>query len=370
MGLRALPRLMVVAALSGSLVACSVGAVPAKERARKDAAVVPPGGVLVRGAGATFPAPLYERWFQRYSADHPSTVITYDAVGSGEGIRRFTGTNVDADERVDFGASDAALRDDELAKVSGGAFIVPLTAGSVALAYELSDLPGDLRLSRDAYTGIFLGTIHTWNDPRIARTNPGVKLPNLTISTVVRQDASGTTFAFTRHLDAVSPEWHAQFGPATHVNWPGDSMRASGNEGVAARIKQAEGSIGYVSYEFARKIGLKVARLQNRAGQFVAPVEAASSAALAEAPVLEHLRLSISDPTTPDAYPIVTFTWVMLYRSYSDPRTADAVRALFRWCLADGQRDAADLGYVPLPPAVVQRSLAALDFARPAVTTR
>jgi phosphate transport system substrate-binding protein len=342
---------------------CSVDAVPAREAGRRPAPAVPAGGVLIRGAGATFPAVLYEEWFRRYQADHPSSVITYDAVGSGEGIRRFIASEVKDEERVEFGASDAAMRDDEMARVPAGAVLIPLTAGSVVLAY---DLPGvaTLKLSREATAGIFLGTIRTWNDPRIARTNPGLKLPNLTIATVVRQDGSGTTFAFTKHLDAANETWRARYGPATLIDWPGNSMRASGNEGVAAKIKQSMGSVGYVSYEFAREAGLDIALLENHAGEFVGPTEASTAAAFAGAELPDNMRLYIADPSARGAYPIVTLTWVLLYRTYPDAQAYQALHDLFKWCLTDGQQYAAGLGYIPLPPRIVTRSLAALDEVR------
>jgi phosphate transport system substrate-binding protein len=320
--------------------------------------------MLIQGAGATFPSVLYDTWFHVYQIDHPRTVIAYEPVGSGEGIRRFIGEGVKDEERVEFGASDAALRDDEIARVPAGALLLPVTAGSVAIAYNLPDLPGDLRLSRQAYADIFLGQIRNWNDQRIARTNPGVRLPNLTIATVVRQDSSGTTFAFTKHLDAMGDAWRSRFGPATLVNWPGNSMRATGNEGVAARITQSVGSIGYVSYEFARKADLKVARLENRGGHFVLPSDRGSFAALETAQLPENLRLFIPDPDGAESYPIVTLTWILLYRHYADPRQAQELRDLFRWCLTDGQKYAADLGYAPLPANVASRSLAALDTLR------
>jgi len=193
-------------------------------------ATLPPGSILLTGAGATFPSVLYNRWFTVYRDSHPNTFIKYAAVGSGEGVRRFIGTNVAEEEKVDFGASDSAMSDAEIARADQGALMVPLTAGCVVLAYNLPELPGDLKLSRKAYTGIFLGEIKQWNDPLIAQSNPGVKLPNRTIATVVRQDGSGTTFAFTKNLDAVSEKWRSQFGPATLVNWPGNAMRAKGNE--------------------------------------------------------------------------------------------------------------------------------------------
>jgi phosphate transport system substrate-binding protein len=342
--------------------ACSAGAVPAKTNARPMPAV-PAGGLLLQGAGATFPEVLYDEWFRQYESAHPLTVITYDAVGSGEGVRRFVGRTATDDERVDFGASDAALRDDEIAAVPSGALLLPLTAGSVALAYNLPDVPA-LRLSRQALIGIFMGQIRSWNDPLIARTNPGVKLPNLTIATVVRQDGSGTTFAFTKHLDAISDTWRSEYGAATLVNWPGNSMRASGNEGVASKIKQSVGAIGYVSYEFAIRAGLTTAMLQNRGGNYVAPGAESSMAALRDVELPENMRLYVPDPEQSRAYPIVTLTWVMLYRQYDDPKKANELNDLFRWCLTSGQAYAANLGYTPLPAQIQQRAIAALDGIR------
>ena len=359
----AVTRAAVIVLAAGLLAGCSATSVPSKESGNRNPPVVPAGGLLIRGAGATFPSVLYQEWFRRYQADHPDRVIAYDVVGSGEGIRRFIGRALPPDERIDFGASDAALQDDQIAMVPGGARLIPLTAGSVVLAYNLPDVADDLRLSRDAYAGIFLGTIRNWNDPRIARTNPRVKLPNLTITTVVRQDSSGTTFAFTKHLDAISEAWRSQFGAATLVNWPGNSMRALGNEGIAARINQSIGSVGYVGHEFAKKLGLRAALLENRAGHLIGPTETAAAAALSEAELPDNMRVFIADPSGPEAYPIVTLTWVLLYRSYPDTRTGQTLHDLFRWCLTDGQRYASGLGYVPLPPEIVRRSLAALEVS-------
>ena len=321
----------------------------------------PPGGILLRGAGATFPSVLYKRWFEVYQNEHPKTVISYDTVGSGEGIRRFMGKNIKEEELVDFGASDAAMRDEDISQVPGGVVLLPLTAGSVALAYNLPGLPADIKLSRKAYTGIFLGEIKKWNDPAIAKTNPGVKLPKLSIATVVRQDSSGTTYAFTKHLDAISEKWRAQHGPAILVNWPGNAMRAKGNEGVAGLIKHSIGSIGYVGYEFARQLGLKLAVLENRAGKFVKPTDQSCTAALAGAEMPENLRVFVPDPSGQDSYPIVTFTWILLYKNYPDPEKVKSVRDLFHWCLLEGQNYAPRLGYVRLPANVTEKALAALN---------
>jgi phosphate transport system substrate-binding protein len=362
-GLRSIGGLLLVLAVFAAS-GWSAGAVPRKDSARPDSRVLPPDAVLLRGAGATFPLALYQKWFATYEASHPKAAIDYEAVGSGEGVRRFIGAHVEADERVDFGASDAAMRDDEMAAVADGAVLVPMTAGSVALAYNLPGVDADLRLSRQAYVGIFTGVIRSWNDPLIARSNPGVKLPNLTIATVVRQDGSGTTFAWTKHLDAINEGWRTRYGAATLINWPGNSMRATGNEGVASRIRASVGSIGYVGYEFARRAGLRVARLENRAGNFVLPSDRSASAALAGAEMPENLRLYVPDPAGSDAYPVVTLTWVLVYAHYPDFPKTQAVHDLFRWCLTEGQQYAAGLGYAPLPTAIAQRSLAALDSVR------
>ena len=326
---------------------------------------LPPGATVLTGAGATFPSVLYKRWFTVYHDSHPDTYIKYAAVGSGEGIRRFAGKNVAEDERVDFGASDAAMSDAQIADVANDVLMVPATAGCVVLAYNLPGFNGGLKLSRKAYAGIFLGEITSWNDPIIAQSNPGVKLPKLTIVTVVRQDSSGTTFAFTRNLDAISDHWRGQFGPATLVNWPGNAMRAKGNEGIAGLVEKSVGSIGYVGYEFARRIGLDTATLENKDGKFVKSSEQGCSTALATTEIPANLRMFVPDPAGADAYPIATFSWILLRKSYNNPQTADALRKLFQWSLQDGQRYASQLGYVPLPPTVVEKALAAVNSISP-----
>jgi len=347
--------LLAVAVLSAAALNCC-----SSSDRKAETIKAPAGGILLRGAGATFPAPLYKRWFESYQKDHDKTVVSYEAVGSGEGIRRFIGNNVKDDERIDFGASDAAMKDEDMAQVPGGAVLLPVTAGSVVLAYNLPDIEGDLKLSRKAYAGIFMGTVKYWNDPLIVQTNPGMKLPKFSIATVVRQDSSGTTYAFTKHLDAINEAWRMEHGPATLVNWPGNAMRAKGNEGVASRINQSLGSIGYVSYDFARKLGLKLALLENREGRFVKPTQQSLTAALATAQMPENLRVYIPDPAGQDAYPIVTFTWILLHKTYTNPETATAIHSLFSWCLTDGQEYAPDLGYVALPPNITKKSLEAL----------
>jgi phosphate transport system substrate-binding protein len=352
---RVLARSACLIAIAAALVVVGCNASPASNKAAK--IDVPPGAVLLRGAGATFPSLLYKSWFAAYQKSHPQTVIVYDAVGSGEGIRRFVGSNVEEAEEVDFGASDAALTDEQIAHVPSGARLLPMTAGSIAIAYNLPNFDGELKLSRDALAGIFTGEIKSWNDPRIARANPGAHLPNLTIVTVVRQDSSGTTFAFTKHLDAISDTWRTLYGPVTLANWPGNAIRAQGNEGVAGTIEHAEGSIGYVGYEFAKRLGLKMASVQNKSRNFIAPSPESASVALANVQLPENLRVFVPDPDGPNSYPIVTMTWILVYNKYTDPKKAAMLKDLFAWCLGDGQHQAESLGYVPLPSNVVSRSL-------------
>jgi phosphate transport system substrate-binding protein len=330
-----------------------------------DTVHAPPGGILLRGAGATFPSVLYKKWFAEYQGAHPDVAIAYDAVGSGEGVQRFIAAGRQQAEAVDFGASDAAMTDEQMAHVGRGVLLLPVTAGTVAVAYNLPEFEGELKLSRDALADIFLGRIKSWNDPAIARTNPGAVLPKLTIVTVARQDASGTTFAFTKHLDAISPEWSARYGAATLIAWPGNTMLARGNENVAGRIQHSEGSIGYVGYEFAHRLGLQMASLQNSDGNFVRPGERGGTAALAAADLPPNLRLFIANPAGREAYPIVTFSWILLYKRYDDARKDKALHDLFRWCLNDGQKFASELGFVPLSPNVTSKALAAMGDVDP-----
>src|SRR5437016_9544049 len=286
----------------------------------------------LRGAGSTFSAALYNQWIENYHREHPAISIIYDAVGSGEGVRRFVAGT------VDFGASDVVLSDREAAQISRGAVMVPSTAGMVVLAYNLPGMRGELRLPRDVYPGVLSGQIRYWDDPRIRQPNPGIDLPHRDIVIVARRDSSGTTFALTSHLAAISRAWREQgLGVGKLVEWPSAAMLASGNEGVASRIKISEGSIGYVEFGFAKRLGLPMALLQNSAGKFVAPNETTGRAALADAAAKTPVELnqSIVDPSGADAYPIVTFSWLLLYRDYAEPGRAGPVRdrvARGRWC--------------------------------------
>ncbi len=316
------------------------------------------GSLELRGGGATFPAPLYQRWIRIFAEQHPNVQISYAAVGSGEGIRGFLA------EELDFAGSDAALSDEQMAQVKRGAQLVPATAGVIVLAYHVKGLSGPLKLPRDVYEDIFAGKITQWNDVRIKAANPELDLPNQNITIVARQDSSGTTYAFTNHLSTVSREWRDR-GPGVGkvVDWPGSAMAARGNEGVASRIKVSEGSIGYIEYGFAKRLGLPMAWLENKAGRFVEPNDQSGAKALARNSKLmpDNLRLLIPDPVGEDAYPIVTLSWLLLYQHYPDPAKASALKQFVTFGLTEGQRYSRELGYVPLPDEIVSRSWKALE---------
>jgi phosphate transport system substrate-binding protein len=316
----------------------------------------------LRGAGSTFSAPLYDRWISGFIHVNPSIAVNYEAVGSGEGVARFVGN------AVDFAGSDVPLPASEAAKVARGVIQAPSTAGMIVLAYNLPGLAGELKLPQDVYVDIFLGRIRTWDDPRIKAANSGLALPSKNIAVIVRQDSSGTTFAFTSHLAAVSNRWVAE-GPGVGkiVAWPQAAMIARGSEGMAARIKISEGSIGYVEYGFAHRLSLPVASLQNREGRFVAPSQASGTVALAASAGagLDALAASMTNPPGVEAYPIVTYSWLLLYGNYPVDR-AKAVISFVDWGLSEGQVFAADLGYLTLPPAVVELGKSALAHVREA----
>jgi phosphate transport system substrate-binding protein len=322
-----------------------------------------PRDLWLRGAGATFPAPLYNAWIKAYQARSGTVSLTYDAIGSGAGLGQFvTGS-------VDFAGSDAPISDADVAKVERGVVSVPATAGMIVLAYSLPEGVGPLKLSREAYAGIFAGEITEWDDPRIQASNPGAELPNTTIAVVTRRDASGTTFAFTKHLQTISPAWQQKgLGAGTLVSWPAGAMKVPGNEGVAQRIKISEGAIGYVEYGFAKRLGLPVAALENKAGAFILPTAETGAAALSEAAgaMDEKLRVSIADAAGQAAYPIVTYSWLLLYGQYPDGRKAEAIRDFVAWGLTDGQKlqDEALSGYIPLPANVVAKGQQALATVR------
>lgn len=309
--------------------------------------------VTINGAGASFPAPLYQRWFAGLRKKNPNLQVNYQSVGSGAGVKQFVA------ETVDFGASDVAMKDEEIGKVKKGALLLPMTAGSIVLAYNLPGVEG-LKLSREAYVDILLGKITKWNDPKIAAANEGANLPDKEITIVHRSDGSGTTGVFTKHLSAVSSEWKEKVGDGKTVSWP-KGIGGKGNEGVTQLIKQTEGSIGYIEYGYAKQNGLTYAGLENKAGKFVVPTDESASKTLDAVTLPENLRAFIVDPEGDDSYPVVTYSWILAYKTYDDPVKAKAMEVMIQYGLNEGQEVSKELGYVPLPDSVKQKVAQAAD---------
>ncbi len=304
------------------------------------------------GAGATFPAPLYQRWGVEYNKLHSEVQVNYQSVGSGAGVKNFTAGV------VDFGASDAAMSDAEIAKVSKGVVMIPATAGEIVYAYNLPGVE-NLKLSREAMAGIYLGTVTNWNDPVIAKANEGVKLPNLPIQVAYRSDGSGTTYVFTQHLSAISKDFADKVGTDKSVTFPA-GVGGKGNEGVTALVKQSPGAVGYVEYGYAKNNGLSMASLQNKSGNFVAPGSESGAATLANVTMPDNLRIWPVDPEGANDYPIASFTWLLLYKKYDDAAKLKALKGFVEWGLTAGQAFSEELGYIPLPGPVVEKAKAAL----------
>jgi phosphate transport system substrate-binding protein len=319
------------------------------------AATVPPGKagaqeVRLIGSGASFPFPIYSAWFKDFSKQNNGVTVDYQAKGSGAGIQDFI------NHTVDFAGSDAAMTDEEIAKVSDGVVLLPVTAGEIVLAYNLPGSPKELKLPHDVYPDIFLGKITKWNDPRIAAANPSLKLPDLQITVVRRSDSSGTTFVFTKHLSAISQAFAKEVGSGTTVQWPkGEKMVAAPkNDGVTATIKQTPGAIGYIEYGYAKLTKADSALLQNKAGNYVAASDKSGAATLASAVLGPDLRGWIEDPAGAEAYPIATFTWLLAYKK-QDAKKAEWMRKLVEYCVTKGQSISDSMGYIPLPTNVVDK---------------
>jgi phosphate transport system substrate-binding protein len=313
------------------------------------------GTISLSGAGATFPAPLYQRWFSEYNKTNPNVQISYQSVGSGAGVKQFIA------KTVDFGASDAPLNDKDRAqypKDLGQPLQVPMTGGAVVLAYNVDGVD-NLKLSRETYCGIAEGTIKRWNDPKIVKDNANAKLPDADIAFTHRSDGSGTTYLFTSHLKAACPGWKA--GAAKSVEWP-VGTGAKGNEGITAQIQQTKNAVGYVEYAYAKENNLKFAELQNKAGSFVAATPESAAKSLEGATLPADFSLQVPDPAAKDAYPIVGLTWLLLYGQYSDPAKADALKNFIKWAYSEeGTKYAAELGYLPIPQDISSKATAALD---------
>ncbi|MBW8768302.1 MAG: phosphate ABC transporter substrate-binding protein PstS [Gemmatimonadetes bacterium] len=315
-------------------------------------------GADLTGAGATFPYPLYSKWFDAY-AKKSGVKINYQSIGSGGGIRQLS------EQTVDFGASDAPMSDAEMAKAKGGPVLhIPTALGAVALVYNLPDLGAPLKLTGDVIAAIFQGQLTKWNDARIAALNPGTRLPATDILVVHRSDGSGTSYVFTDYLANVSPGWAAKPGKGKEVQWP-VGLGAKGNEGVAGQVKQTPGAIGYVELAYATQNKMNMAAVKNAAGAFVAPsiasVTAAAAGAAGKLPATTDYRVSIVNAPGAGVYPISSFTWIIAYSRQADAAKGKKLTDFLRWALNEGQGMEASLDYAPLPEGMRTALLTRLD---------
>jgi phosphate transport system substrate-binding protein len=305
--------------------------------------------MMINGAGATFPYPIYSKWFDEYVKVDPSVRFNYQSIGSGGGQKQILA------QTVDFGASDGPMSDENLAKAPGKILHIPTVAGAVVLTYNLTGNPS-LKLDADTIAGIFLGQIKKWNDPKLTSLNPGTKLPDQDIVVVHRSDGSGTTFIFTDYLSKVSSEWKQKAGNNTSVNWP-TGIGGKGNEGVSGQVKQTPGAIGYVELIYAIQNKMPYAEVKNSAGQFVKPTIDSVTAALATAEIPDDFRFSMTNAPGKDAYPICGATWLLVYEQQKDPAKGKKLVEFLKWAAKDGEKMAKDLDYAPLPETVQERVL-------------
>ncbi|TAL13472.1 MAG: phosphate ABC transporter substrate-binding protein PstS [Chloroflexota bacterium] len=319
----------------------------------------PSSDVVLQGAGATFPNPLYQVWFEAFNYKYNNIQIDYQSIGSGGGIKAIT------EQTVDFGASDAPMKDAEIAALPAGTTMlhIPTALGAVVVIFNLGDVK-DLNLDADNVANIFLGNITNWNDPAIAANNPGVTLPDQAIRVVHRSDGSGTTNAFTTYLDTVSAEWHDKVGKGKEVNWP-TGIGAPGNDGVAGGVKGDAnvGAVGYVELNYATTAGLTSAKLKNAAGKFVAGstdgVTAAAEGAAASFPA-DFRQAPIINGAGDATYPLASYTYLLVYKDQTDAVKGQTLVAFIYWCLTDGQATEGGLGYAPLPAPVKEKAIAEL----------
>ncbi len=302
----------------------------------------------INAAGATFPAPIYQKWFAEYKAAHPEVQINYQAIGSGGGIRQLqAGT-------VDFGASDMPMKDAQIKEMPAKPLHFPTVMGAVVLSYNVPGVT-DLKLTPDIIAGIYLGTVSKWDDPKIKAANPGAKLPSKNIEVAHRSDGSGTSFCFTDYLSKVSPDWKTKVGTNDSVQWP-VGLGGKGSEGVAGLIKQTPNSIGYVELIYAVQNHMEYANVQNAAGKFIKPsFEAVTAAAAASKEMPDDFRVSITNAPGAASYPISTFTWLLIPGEIKDPAKKKAITGFLTWMMTAGQKDAQGLSYAPLPAAVVAK---------------
>ncbi|MDR2316530.1 MAG: phosphate ABC transporter substrate-binding protein PstS [Pseudomonas sp.] len=332
-------RLMKSAALAVAVSLCATSAAFASENVR------------LTGSGASFPAPIYLTWFKDFSKNTAGVTVDYQSKGSGAGVQDFL------NKTVDFAASDSAMSEADIAKVGEGVQLLPMTAGEIVLAYNLPGNPKGLKLPRDVYSNIFLGKITQWNDPQIVAANPELKLPATPITVVVRADSSGTTAVFTKHLSAINADFKQGLGEGNTVNWPATDkfIKSPKNDGVTATVRQTPGAIGYIEYGFAKLAKVDFAVLQNKAGQYVVPTAESGAEALAAVNMPENLVAWLPDPTGAKSYPITSYTWMIFRKDNGNPAKAKAMREMVEYSLTKGQTIADSMGYIPLPPSVVDQ---------------
>lgn len=313
------------------------------------------GQVLLNAAGATFPYPMYSKWFDVYHQAHPTVQINYQSIGSGGGIRQLI------DKTVDFGASDGPMNDDQLKQASVPILHFPTVLGADVPSYNVPGVSTDLNFTPEALAGIFLGKITKWNDPAIASANPGVKLPGDDIVVVHRSDGSGTTYIWTDYLSKISTEWQQKVGKATSVNWP-VGLGGKGNEGVAGLVQQTPDSVGYIELIYAVQNKIAYGRVKNSSGAFVkADLASVSAAAAATAKFIpDDFRVSITNPEGKAAYPIASFTWLLIPSKIGDTAKRDAVKDFLKWMMTDGQQYCEGLAYAKLPKEVVAKEMKAI----------
>lgn len=314
------------------------------------------GSVSLQGAGATFPYPLYQKWLSEYGKLHPNVKIDYQSIGSGGGIKQLK------EQTVDFGASDAPMKDEDLKAAPGEVLHIPTVLGAVIVTYNLEGLKAPLRFSPEAVADIFLGKITKWNDPKIAADNPGVTLPATDITVVTRTESSGTSAVFTDYLSKISAEWKEKVGAGTAPRWP-VGISGKGNEGVTGQVKKTPNTVGYVELAYAVQNKLPVAQIKNSSGNFIEPsidsVTAAASGALATTP--EDLRVSITNSAGPQAYPISSYTYILVYKDQKDAAKGKALVDFLWWGIHDGEGFAKELKYAPLPAEIVKRAEAKIN---------
>jgi phosphate transport system substrate-binding protein len=357
-------RVIAFASAAALLVACSSGSPKGADSSK--VASTTGASVDLTGAGATFPYPLYSKWFADY-ATKTGVKINYQSIGSGGGIRQLS------EQTVDFGASDSPMKDDELSKAKGGPILhFPTVLGAVALIYNLPDLKQPLKLDGATLGDIYLGTIKKWNDGRIASLNPGAALPNADILVVHRSDGSGTSFIVTDYLSAVSPAWSKGPGKGKEVQWP-TGLGAKGNEGVAGQVRQSAGAIGYAELAYAKQNKIATASLKNAAGEFVAPsvesATAAAGAASAALPANTDYRVSIVNAKGAGAYPISSFTWILVYQNQPDATKGRKLVDFLTWALTDAQQQASTLDYAPIPAAMSKQLVERLKTIKVGATS-